>query len=382
MSVLPLSPQQLESRRSEALDAASFRILVEQIADYAIFMLDPDGRIMTWNLGAERIKGYRPGEVLGRRQLIFYSAEDQAAGKPQALLRQAERDGVARDIGWRIRKDGERFWADVTLTALHDNSGALTGFAKVTRDLTERVQAEERLRAYEAAKESLRLHDEFIAIAAHELRTPLTAGMLHLHAVQRQLARDPSYWNAERIRHGLELSRQNGLRLSQLIESLLAASRISDGRIELERSEFDLLEVVQMVIEHYRETAANAGCVLRLTRSQPVRGCWDRLRIEQILINLISNAIKYAPGSIIEVALALDDDHACLTVRDEGPGIAPEQQERIFSRFERAHSASSQTGLGLGLYVTRQIAELHGGHAYVRSTPGAGATFVIELPLG
>jgi len=358
-----------------------FRILVEQIHDYAIFLLDPKGHITTWNAGAARIKQFQAHEVLGKHFSLFYTPEDVHDGKPQRLLAIADRDGVVHDVGWRVRKDGSRFWADVTITELRDTSGQTYGFAKVVRDLTERVEAEETARAYEAARDAVRTRDEFLSIAAHELRTPLTAAQLQLKGLQRHIVRDPTKWNPERLAGRLALAIESGDRLSELIETLLDVSRIATGRIRLSLGDFDLSEAVAGAVQRLQGLIHDSGCEVALEIETGIVGRWDRLRLEQALINLIANACKYAPRSTIHVGLTHHGPGVQLWVKDSGPGIESEHLERIFDRFERAVSSAHYGGLGLGLYVTRQIAELHGGTVRVDSQPGAGSTFYVELPL-
>lgn len=357
-----------------------FRILVEQIRDYAIFMLDAEGRVTTWNLGAHRIKGYQSHEVLGHQISMFYTPEDLAAGKLQRLLEVAKQTGVAHDTGWRLRKDGTRFWADVTLTALHTRGGEHYGFTKVVRDLTEQVQAEAQARAYEAAREAIRMRDDFLSIAAHELRTPLTAAQLQMQGVLRLLERDPSEWKHERIVTGVRSAIRSGRRLSELVETLLDVSRIAANRIRLKLSEFNLTELCREAIARLEGMLEQASCTVQFTAPPTLVGRWDRLRIEQALMNLISNACKYAPHSTVDVTLSLEGDQVSIVVKDAGPGIAPENLERIFERFERAASSTHYGGLGLGLYVTRQIAEVHGGRIEAQSVVGEGSEFRLTLP--
>ena len=172
-----------------------FRVLVESIRDYAVFMLDRDGRVATWNTGAALIKGYQREEIVGKPIELFYTREDRESGRPARLLAQAANEGRIEDEGWRVRKDGTRFWADVVITALRDETGALIGFAKVTRDLTQRQHAEEERRRLDAdrirAEEALRIRDEFLSIASHELKTPLTALQLELYGMRAPIEKPP-----------------------------------------------------------------------------------------------------------------------------------------------------------------------------------------------
>lgn len=372
-----------EAEQTLRLSEQRFRTLVEQIRDYAIFMLDQDARVATWNYGAQRIKGYTSNEIRGKPLSLFYTPEDLAEGRMDRMLEQAARAGVAHDIGWRVRKDGSRFWASSTLTALRDSKGGLYGYAKVVRDLTEREQAEEQRKAFEAAKQAVRVRDEFLSIAAHELRTPLTAVQLQLQGIARQLrlASPPQGGHPERLQQGIERALEGAGRLSALVETLLDVSRIAAGRIRLNLSDFDLAEAVNNTILRLSDMIRDAGCSVALQVEPGLSGRWDILRIEQALTNLVSNACKHASRSVIEVgAQASGPETVRLWVKDNGPGIPPEQLERIFGRFERAASSNNYGGLGLGLYVTRQIAEVHGGSAHAHSSLGVGSTFVLELP--
>jgi PAS domain S-box-containing protein len=368
-----------ERRKAEDLLRMSeerFRLLIESVKDYAIFMLDPQGRVATWNAGAERIKGYRAEEIIGQSFTRFYSEAEVLAGKCALELEVALREGRFEDEGWRIRKDGTRFWANVIITAMHDASGRHLGFSKVTRDLTERRKLEdERLRLAQA-HEAVRLRDEFLSIASHELKTPLTALQLQLHSLYERVERMD-----ERVAAKVSRAARSSDRLADLIEALLDVSRIAAGRFELHPQDFDLSEAVREVCERLRETAAQAGCELSLKLGGSLPGTWDRLRVEQVLTNLLSNAIKYAAKAPIEVSLAQEGNAAVLVVRDSGPGIPEAALPRIFDRFERAESMRHYGGLGLGLYVVREIVKAHDGMVTVRNRPEGGACFMVRLPL-
>jgi PAS domain S-box-containing protein len=365
-----------------------FRLLVESVRDYAIFMLDVDGRVATWNLGAERIKGYRAEEIVGEHFSRFYPPEDVAAGKPAMELREAAARGRFEDEGWRIRKDGGRFWANVVITALRDAGGRLVGFAKVTRDLTERKRAEEdrvRLAREQAARAeaeaAVRARDEFLSIASHELKTPLTPLQLQVQLLVHSLRKgELTTLPPERLGAMLESTERQSKRFALLIEQLLDLSRIAAGRLELELGEVDLAETVRGVVARFDAELARSGSSLALALDGPVVGRWDRLRLEQVVANLLSNAIKYGAGRPIELRVEGDDETARLVVRDQGIGIAPADQARISERFERAASSRHYAGLGMGLYITRQILAAHGGSVRVASAPGAGSTFTVKVP--
>ena len=362
-------------RRSEE----RFRLLVESVTDYAIFMLDPDGRVATWNRGAERIKGYRSSEIVGQHFSRFYPEDDVRAGKCEHELEVAARVGRFEDEGWRVRKDGSRMWANVVITALRDPAGGeLLGFGKVTRDLTDRRRAEDARVELAKAHEAVRMRDEFISIASHELRTPLSTLRLQTDAMARALEKNDA--PPERIAARLSAARSQIGRLEQLISALLDVSRIESGRLTLDRMAVDLSTVAREAAATLGESLARAGCQLDVDAPAPVLGNWDGGRLEQVVVNLLTNAAKYGRNAPIHVSVRCAGDRAELTVRDQGLGIAPEHQQRIFERFERAADARHFGGLGLGLWLSRQIVEAHGGTIRVSSALGAGASFVVELP--
>jgi PAS domain S-box-containing protein len=471
------------------------RLMIDSVKDYAIFMLTPEGNVATWNPGAERIKGYTPAEIIGQHFSRFYPPEDLAAGKPARELEIAAATGKFEEESIRVRKDGTRFWAGVVLSAVRDEKGQLLGFAKVTRDLSSRKRAEDemaqrarqqaavaelglyavqstqlsalleravqtardilgideiaivgagdasdgairalihaadraatphgfltvgagrsisdadasflqavanvvsaaisrahveqQLRAAERAtieergrtqqaQEALRVRDEFISVAAHELRTPLTALHLKLQGLERNV-RGTGTKEAQR----LEAAVRQAERLARLIDRLLDVSRISQGKLEMSREPFDLVDLVRQVIDDFREPAAQAQAPLELDTPASLQGSWDRLRMEQVLVNVLSNAVKYGAGKPIRVRLGGDERRVRIEISDGGIGISPGDLDRIFGRFERASSIRHYGGLGLGLYISRHIVEAHGGTISASSAPGEGSTFTVDLP--
>lgn len=536
------------------------RLMVTAVKDYAIFMLDQDGYISSWNLGAQRLKGYTAAEVIGKHFSMFYTEEDVRSGKAERELEAAARMGRVEDEGWRVRKDGSRFWANVVLSAVRDSTGKLRGFAKVTRDTTERMRAqeqlkaraqqssavadlglhalqtpdlqpvlqraaeaaasilgtelavamelepdgtslrvtagvglqeglvgtarvpvkgtlsglvletrepavtfditrekrfrpaelwlthgavsgavvliptpeadqpfgtfgvyattkrayseddirflqalanvvataiarrktEERLRAVEHAAEqerlrvtqaerALRERDDFLSVAAHELRTPLTAMRLQLQGLSHAL--DRGEMGLPGVPPRLHRALKHTDRMGILVERLLDVSRIAAGQMTLHREPLDLVKLVREIVDDLSDQAANAGSEVRLDlRAQPV-GDWDRVRLEQVVMNLLTNALKYGAGKPIDVTVDVEGDLAHLVVKDQGIGIQPEDLGRIFRRFERAAPSSHFAGMGLGLYIAGHIVDAHGGTVHVESAPGAGATFRVTLPL-
>ena len=357
-----------------------FRLLVESVQDYAIFMLDTEGRVVTWNAGAERIQQYRPEEILGKYFSIFFSKEDVESGQPQRELAAAIRDGRTEDEGWRVRKDGTRFWAHVAVTAVYDDSGALRGFAKVTRDITAKREADETRASFRAAKEANREKDEFIAIVSHELRTPMTsilgwARMLALGNLDEQT-----------YRAALDSIERSAKAQAQIIEDLLDESRIASGRLRLDLRALDVGAVLESAITMARPQAEARGLTLSVdVGEEPAEMYGDPVRLQQVIGNVVGNAIKFTPeGGSISARLKREDGRAVIEIRDSGRGISPAFLPHVFDRFRRGDSNSSdrQGGLGLGLAITRHLVEMHGGAVEAASEgEGKGSTFTIRLPL-
>ncbi len=230
------------------------------------------------------------------------------------------------------------------------------------------------------AETALRVREEFLAIASHELKTPLTS--LHLDVLfLRRLLGATDQKLREELPSRIERVARQTTRLTALVNSLFDVSRLSSGMLTLVRADVELGELVQEVVERLAPEAAQARCVLNVEAPHPIHGQWDRLRLEQVVTNLLGNAIKYGAGAPVDLLVDTVDGLARLRVRDRGTGIPPEAQARIFGRFERAASPQHFGGLGLGLYISRQIAEAHGGTLGVESTPGQGSTFILMLPL-
>jgi PAS domain S-box-containing protein len=372
----------LTARRAAEEETRRFRLLVESVKDYAIFILDLDGHVRTWNLGAERVKGYRADEIIGRHFSIFYPPEDVAAGKCEHELEGAARIGRFEDEGWRIRKDGSRMWANVVITALRNPDGTLVGFAKVTRDLTERREAEQTQRALAAEKAALaekarvqEFQERFLAILGHDLRNPLAsidvgAGVL------RQRATDPK---SQRI---LDRIHSSSLRMSRMIEQILDLTRARlAGGLELNRRPLDLRDVIARVVEELRPIHHSRTIEFR---SPPLPGIWDPDRLEQVFSNLIGNALAYGdPSTPITVEGRMEGRLVTVVVHNQGAPIPPELQATIFSPFRRGREDSrttKTTGLGLGLYISREVAVAHGGNIELQSSLAEGTTFRVLLP--
>ena len=358
----------------------AFRLLVDSVRDYAIFMLDPNGLVSTWNRGAARLKGYLATEIIGRHFSEFYTPRDRAEGRPEKNLRAADAEGRFEDEGWRVRKDGTLFWADVVITAIFDRDGRHRGYAKVTRDLTERRQAEQQSIRLAHAEEAVRLREEFMSIAAHELRTPLNALQLQVTALHLLVDRVPSARIdhadlIERTRRALHVTK----RLGSLITRLLDSSRIAAGRLTLQKQPTDLVRCTREVLETLRERIDISGFEVRFQAPQEVVGDWDPLRVEQVVYNLVENAITYGRPPL-EVTITADESTAVVDVRDHGKGIPPEETSKIFAKALRGRPREAGGGLGLGLYISRSIIEEHGGRIALVDSNDGGAHFRVTLP--
>ena len=549
----PSTPERVAAERARA---ERFRLLVDSIRDHAIFMLDADGRVASWNAGAEHVSGYRAEEILGQHVLQFYTPDDAAAGKPDAQLREATIRGRVHDEGWRVRKDRSWLWAETFMTALRDERGQVVGFGVITRDLSERKRAEQALRAsekraeayqrllsdatallvtaldyqatldkiarlcvpeladwcivdlvedhlivqvavahidpdkealarelartlplrreldrgaphvirtgrpeiypevdspmwlaealgadhpellrqlgatsymcvplqargcvfgaitfvrgphvkryddaefaqaeelarraglsidnarlYAESRQAIRARDDFLAIASHELKTPLASLQLQLDSIAAGISGAKTH---QHLSEKLDAVIRQGVRLAKLVDDMLDVARFIGGHLKLELERFDLAEPLGEAVRGLSDEAARAGCDVQVHMEGTAVGIWDRARIEQAIAKLLANAIKYGAGKPIEIALAREAGVAAISVRDHGIGIEPDKRAAIFGKFERAVSMRHYGGLGLGLYVTREIVEAHGGRIRVDSELGKGSTFVIELPI-
>jgi PAS domain S-box-containing protein len=372
----------LTERRVIEEEARRFRLMVESVKDYAIFMLDADGYVRTWNVGAERIKGYRAEEIVGKHFSIFYPPEVVASGKCEMELQGAAAEGRFEDEDWRVRKDGSRLWANVVITALRDHDGKLVGFAKLTRDLTERRNTEESLRTLAAERAALaeksRIHEfqeRFLAILGHDLRNPLAAidtgaGLL------RQRATDPTTIRV------LDRIRSSTLRMSRMIGQIMDLTRTRlAGGIELLPEAGDLRDTILRIIEELRVAYPSRAIVFDCP---PLAGRWDRDRLEQVFSNLIGNAIHYGLESRpVTVRAERQGPVLVVEVHNDGPPIPEDVQPTLFDAFRRGERDSRHaktSGLGLGLYISREVVRAHGGTIEVSSSPAEGTTFRVKLP--
>jgi PAS domain S-box-containing protein len=359
----------------------SFRLMVESVSDYAIVMLDPEGRVVSWNTGAQRIKGFTTDEIVGRHFAVFYPQDDVAKGKPQRDLDQAGASGRYEDEGWRIRKDGSMFWANIVFTAIRDQAGNLRGFAKLTRDLTERNKVEAILTDATAAAEKANLaKSDFLSSMSHELRSPLNA-ILGFAQLMESDSPPPTPAQGESIIQILNA----GWYLLELINEILDLATIESGKLSMSVEPVSLNELLLECHSMIEPLAQRRGIHMSFPRSDaPYCVNADRTRIKQVLINLLSNAIKYntPAGSVaVECSANPASGRIRITVTDTGAGLPPEKLAQLFQPFNRlGQEANGEEGTGIGLVVSKRLVELMDGVIGVESSIGTGSTFWVELP--
>ena len=350
-----------------------FRLLLEGIEDYAIFLLDPEGRVTSWNTGAQKMTGWTADEIVGHSFELFFTPEDVTRGAPAAELRNAVLNRRSEQRGWRLRKDGRRYWADSVVTSLHDPEGRLRAFSKVVRDLSEKKRIEN-------LEEQGRHLTEFLAMLAHELRNPLApirnaVGILGMGKDQTP----QSAWAREVI------DRQT-TQLTRLVDDLLDVSRITRGKLRLQSTAMDVKSAVMRAVESSKPLIDRRKQQLRIELPEtPVMVHGDLTRITQVTLNLLNNAAKYTQeGGEIRVALAQEGNQAVLRVRDNGAGIPPQLMDVIFDLFAQGERTidRSEGGLGIGLTLAKRIVVLHGGSIEAHSEGVAeGSEFIVRLPI-
>jgi PAS domain S-box-containing protein len=359
------------------------RLLIDSVSDYAIFVLDPRGFVRTWNRGAERLKGYRRSEIVGKHFSTFYTEDARTSGVPDSLLVRAEREGSVQHSGWRVRRDGSRFWGHVTITALRDDTGELLGFAKVTRDLTEtheheealgRALARERATATELDRVN-RARSRLLAAVVHDLSAPITVVRSSLELLATGL--DPADHDAV-----VAQARRNADDLEQLRSQLVEFSRLEAGVTELARKRIELADLVAHVVDDVATVLA-VPVEVELDATAAVEA--DELAVRRVLINLLTNAARFSPpGRPVRIRTAPADggDQVAVGVADEGPGIAVEDRERVFGEFWAGRGrARPGGGLGLGLTIVQGYVHEHGGRVWIEGGPGQGTTFWFTLPV-
>lgn len=373
---------QREAEEELRLSEQRFRLLVEAVQDYAIFMLDPDGRIASWNSGAERIKGWTADEIIGHHFRQFYPPDKQAERHPEHELELAVRDGRYEEEGWRIRKNGSMFWAQVTITAVRDPDGQLVGFAKVTRDNTERrrmleeqgqaaAALAEANTALEQANEQLTRaaaeQSHFLAVTAHELRAPVGVLAGSADLLNRSWSDIPA---AER-EELLGAMSSSASRLQRLLRDLLTASRLRNSALELHSSPIDLATTLEQIVRAASRDHAAEDVVVDVPPGITVLA--DADRFAQMVENLLGNALRHGAPPVT-ISAEAGATVVNIVVSDAGEGVPDAMRHRLFERF----ATSSDGGTGLGLYIVRALARAQGGDATYRDDDGS---FVIALPL-
>jgi len=367
-----------------------YRLLVEQVKDYAIFMLDENGHVISWNEGAKRIKGYTAEEIIGKHFSTFYPQEDKDNGKPQMELRVVREVGKFEDEGWRVRKDGTQFWANVVITAIYNDQQQLIGFSKVTRDLTERKQAEQALSESEeryrllaaqlnktvqelaAANEEL---EQFNSIVSHDLQEPLRTTYSYLLLIQQHMQ---AAAGSPDTLHYIQRAIHSSIRMRELIISLLNYAILTT-----EERVFSLVSTTEIVGEtllNLKQSIEETGADIKVTLNVPfVKG--NKLRLVQVLQNLLGNALKFKGERSPKVVIQCREEagYYRFSVRDNGIGISAEHVPKVFEVFKRLHTGNQYPGNGIGLSISKKIVENHGGKIWLESSLGRGSIFYFTI---
>jgi PAS domain S-box-containing protein len=357
-----------------------FRMLVNGVEEYAIYMLDLKGNVATWNSGAQRIKGYSPQEIIGKNFACFYTADDVSLEVPQYNLEQARLNGHTRCQGLRVRKDGSAFQAEVLLTTLKDESGKIRGFSKVTRDISDQIRARSAEAARVAAEKANEAKDHFLAALSHELRTPLTPALAAASYLAENTSKFPSEFSGDvhTIRRNVQLQ-------ARLIDDLLDLTRVARGKIELHFDRVDAHDSIRQALDIARSDTTDKELTVVVTLHAKKHHIWaDPTRIQQVFWNLITNAVKFTPvGGKIEIHTSNDDhNHFEVEVIDTGIGIEIDKQQSLFKAFEQGGVSIGRQfgGLGLGLAISKHLVDLHDGLITVKSRGRShGAAFKVTL---
>jgi PAS domain S-box-containing protein len=359
-----------------------YRLLVEGVSDYAIFSLDENGYVTSWNSGAQRIKGYHADEIIGKHFSNFYTPEDRERGLPAKVLQTARDTGHFEGEGWRVRKDGTHFWSSIVVTALHDDDGRITGFSKVTRDVTDRKKLMDELQAHASelevqVAERERTNAELEAFSysvSHDLRAPLRA----IEGFATALTEDYGDRFDETATDYLNQIKRASTRMSRLVHDLLNYGRLT--RIEMVRQPITVGPLFETVVAQSGESPAQ----VRFDGDMSLEVLAHEPTLQQVLYNLISNAFKFhRPGVPPEVVLSAhiaEPGKVRIAVADNGIGISPQHYDRIFNVFERLHGMEEFPGTGIGLAIVKRSIERMGGEVSVQSNLGEGSTFAIDLP--
>lgn len=350
-----------------------YRTILQNIQGYAIYAVDPEGRVTEWTDGAQRMKGYEPWEVIGRSCAMFHTPEAQAVGEPEAILARAAAAGRAEHESWHVRKDGSRFWAHEIATPIRDETGRLLGFTKISRDMTVNRMLEQRQEESLAReREAREAAEAFMAVMSHELRTPVTT----IYGTASLLIRDPQRPDMRELLEDIE---DEAERLLRIVDDLLVLSRVERGVVVLTPEPIVLRHLVTDVLATIRRRYPAARFDLEGTVHTPALA--DATALRQVVHNLLTNAAKYAGASgPIVVRLSETSGWVVVDVLDQGPGLGS-QPEDLFQLFYRSPSAARLApGSGIGLYVARQLIHAMGGAIEAGTRPEGGAHFMVRLP--
>ena len=355
---------------------AKFDMLVNNIKDFAIFMIDNKGKILNCYSGASKMKGYADNDVIGKPISLFYTEGDIKNGVPEHNLQKAAANGFYEEEGWRVKKDGTMFWADVVITAIYDNEGEVIGFTKVTRDYTLHKKAEDELRnALELAKELNAMKSNFVTMASHEFRTPLTSILTSAILLEQYKNTDEQ---AKRERHTKKI-RASVATLTSILEEFLSLEKIEYGKVQVKVQKFNLKDLTAAICEDAKYNP-KPGQSIAYHHSGKEEVNLDPGFMRHIITNLTSNALKYAPENAhVEVITRVLNSKISICVKDNGIGIPAEDQKHLFERFFRASNAGNIQGTGLGLHITKRYVDMMNGTITVKSEPGKGSEFVVEV---
>jgi PAS domain S-box-containing protein len=355
-------------------------LMIDAVEDYAIYMLDIEGNIISWNSGAERNSGYTASEVVGQAYACLFPPEKRDAGAPQRKLDDAKASGRVRTEGWHMRKNGTRFWAVATLTAVRNADGAVIGFAHITRDLTDRHDQEVAVRlAMEEAEWANKAKSDFLANMSHELRTPLNAILGFSEMIVSEISGPIGSKNREYASH----IHSSGNYLLSLINDLLDLSKLDANQVKLSLEEVKLSAVAQEAVSIIGPQAATAGVQVHLETVDRIKLRCDDRRILQVFLNLLSNAIKFTPeGGRVTLRIFDLDSSILMQVEDTGIGMEPDEIPVALSRFGQIESTMSRKsqGTGLGLPLVKQLVEMHSGTLVIFSQKGIGTRVDVEIP--